>query len=55
MLDFSSLINAVNSLTEIKEAFADSDILFRVELSDWNLISDNFKQCIDSEKSINIS
>jgi predicted nucleotidyltransferase len=53
--DLDLVIKAENALplqkiTAIKEDFANSDILFRVDISDWNLLSDSFKRCIDNEK-----
>lgn len=39
----------INDLYDIKDAFAESDIPYRVDLSDWSLLSDSFKKAIEHE------
>lgn len=34
---------------ELKEAFAESDLPFRVDILDWNTLSDNFKPIIQQQ------
>ncbi|MFT4925266.1 MAG: putative nucleotidyltransferase [Phenylobacterium sp.] len=53
--DLDIVIEASDSLSltkicDIKDAFAESDIPFRVDLSDWHLLSDSFKRCIINDK-----
>ncbi len=37
---------SLSHLCDIKDAFAESDIPFRVDISDWHLLSESFKRCI---------
>ena len=37
------------SLTELKDAFAESDLPFKVDILDWGTIPDNFKQNIEKD------
>lgn len=39
----------LSDLYDIKDAFAQSDIPYRVDLSDWSLLSSSFKKAIESE------
>ena len=34
---------------DIKDAFSESDIPYRVDLSDWSLLSANFKKAVENE------
>jgi predicted nucleotidyltransferase len=40
------------SLDEMREAFSQSDLPFRVEVSDWNSISDDFKKIIQEKYEV---
>mgnify|MGYP000529987246 FL=1 len=40
----------LQTLYSLQEDFEESDIPYRIDISDWNKISDEFKQCIESEK-----
>ena len=45
----SELPIALNDLYDIKDTFSESDILYRVDLSDWSRLSDSFKEAIEHE------
>ncbi len=38
-----------NSLADLKDAFAESDLPFKVDILDWNIIPDNFKRNIERD------
>lgn len=41
-----------NIINDLKDAFAESDLPFRVDILDWNAIPDNFKRNIEKEYMI---
>jgi len=52
--DLDLVIKSDNPLTtndvyDIKDAFSESNILYRVDLSDWSRLSTSFKKAIESE------
>ena len=45
---------SVNSITyaDIKEAFSESDLPFKVDIVDWSKITDNFREIIKKDHEI---
>lgn len=39
-------------LADIKEAFEESNLPYRVDVLDWNVISDNFRKIIDEKYEV---
>lgn len=41
-----------NKIIEIKDAFEESDLPYRVDVLDWNAISENFKKIINEKYEV---
>ncbi|MBI4249316.1 MAG: nucleotidyltransferase domain-containing protein [Elusimicrobia bacterium] len=42
----------IAALEELREAFAQSDLPFRIDVLDWNAISDEFKKVIEGKYEV---
>ena len=43
---------SLSTMADLKEAFAESDLVFRVDVVDWATTSDSFRRIIEAEKIV---